>query len=854
MDRNDLISTYQELYHLTAREHWKSVLEHGLLSAIDLAAVCGLDRDDIIGKRRATCKQVSAPNSSLTAAIRDQEPLVVDKLVRYIEYQGNRITLERWLERQSERVFFFVSEVTAGRMAAKYEKKGQSQVMIVVNTKSLVNAYHDKIDLSAYNSGFNRTDPRDPANRRCRHKLYHEMFLPIDEYPYDTWCDRRSKETEYPIVEVTVRGRVSNMTAHVERVVEMNGKSKGREVYSKKVGCKEISDLDEGRCDAEEEDRKSGDDSESESKRDRELQEKLFRNIKRPVREKLEKFHGARKDRSGEWLERAVDSVEFIRCNYDEDEDIIVFATNNHFFVHAVLVPLENVANPDHDDLKNFDIWPNSCWSVCEYPNDGKSSIELRDPFHDTDCNTLRGGEKLIFARDFHGTRKNKLMLEVSQKFFHSLDLYYISEKRAYCTVDDVGNVKEIICIYSDEDSEFTRDIQFVTVKREYLNRYLALTETSMVSNFLFNRYNVDDEDYVKKEGKRYYDEYKKFDLYYSKCIVKNDFSLVRGHIIYRTNETKESFLRKQKDMASGANRKYETFIIYDLKSRRVMETSCDPASIADYFIESDLPLSLSPAFFRDDVLIKYQSQPEKYIIEDNTITCVGAWSLRSFGRNDEHQVHVPIVDLADLPFEEQKYWKAFNVEPKDGISKSSFENDILGKFSSEENPLEELKDIVRRLDREEPAWWNRRGNELIDGVQLTVTESIKPWGDSILALNKMVVEGFSTTRLKRIIAKIDKPIERGSGYGSVKILEMIISCLDENSDKGREVCVPLRELIHLRNTVQAHDGGSERQEAISKMKKDFGDTRLHFSALVFRVRDSMTQIEEYLKRVSEEL
>lgn len=244
MDRDDLTSTYPTLYHLTARKHWKSVLEYGLLSAIDLAAICGLDRDEIIGERRATCKRVSAQSSSLNAVIRDQEPLGVVKLLKYIKYQGSLITLERWLERQSERVFFFVSEEAAGRMASKYEKKGQPQAMIVVNTESLVNVPDHRIDLSAYNSGFNRTDPKNPADRPSWYKLHHEMFLPVDEYPYDTWCDRRRKSKSGPIAEVTVRGRVSNMTAHVERVVEMNGESQGRVVYSKKIGGKEISNSD----------------------------------------------------------------------------------------------------------------------------------------------------------------------------------------------------------------------------------------------------------------------------------------------------------------------------------------------------------------------------------------------------------------------------------------------------------------------------------------------------------------------------------------------------------------------------------------------------------------------------------
>lgn len=239
MDSRDLVIAYPTLYHLTARGCWKSILEHGLLSAIDLAAECGIDRDEIIGRRRATCRKVSAPNSSLKAVIRDQVPLSVDKLVRYIDYQGNRITLERLLERQSERVFFFVSEAAAGRMAAKYEAMGCPQNMFVVNADSLVNEHLDHIDLSAYNSGFNRTDRRNPAYHPSWYKLYHEMFLPIQEYPYDIWCTRRKKPQEHPIVELTVRGRVSDLKAHVEKVFEMDGENKGRTVHSKKIKAEE---------------------------------------------------------------------------------------------------------------------------------------------------------------------------------------------------------------------------------------------------------------------------------------------------------------------------------------------------------------------------------------------------------------------------------------------------------------------------------------------------------------------------------------------------------------------------------------------------------------------------------------
>ena len=234
MDRRVLTVAYPRLYHLTARRYWKSILEHGLLSAIDLAAECGFDRDEIIGRRRATCRHVNAPKSSLKAVIRDQVPMNVDKLLRYIDHQGNRITLERWLERQSERVFFFVSEAAAGRMAAKYEALGHPQDMFVVNADSLVNEHLEDIGLSAYNSGFNRTDRRNPADHPSWYKLHHEMFMPIADYPYKIWQSRRRKSKGEPVVELTVRGCVPDMRKHTEKVVEMNKGKADKTVYQRK--------------------------------------------------------------------------------------------------------------------------------------------------------------------------------------------------------------------------------------------------------------------------------------------------------------------------------------------------------------------------------------------------------------------------------------------------------------------------------------------------------------------------------------------------------------------------------------------------------------------------------------------
>jgi hypothetical protein len=54
--------------------------------------------------------------------------------------------------------------------------------------------------------------------------------------------------------------------------------------------------------------------------------------------------------------------------------------------------------------------------------------------------------------------------------------------------------------------------------------------------------------------------------------------------------------------------RQYETFKIIDWKNGRLVECSCAPSEIANYFTESDKPFEISPAFFNPSVLTKYKA------------------------------------------------------------------------------------------------------------------------------------------------------------------------------------------------------------------------------------------------------
>jgi hypothetical protein len=128
-------------------------------------------------------------------------------------------------------------------------------------------------------------------------------------------------------------------------------------------------------------------------------------------------------------------------------------------------------------------------------------------------------------------------------------------------------------------------------------------------------------------------------------------------------------------------SREYASFVAQDWKNRVIREISCAPGATANYFTKSDSPYETTPAFFRPEVLTKYKSDPSKYTLEERSISCRGAWSLRTYDINEAGQVHTYLVYLRDLPYAEQLYWKAFNEEPKAPLSKRAIGTDFEGQF-----------------------------------------------------------------------------------------------------------------------------------------------------------------------------
>ena len=547
----------------------------------------------------------------------------------------------------------------------------------------------------------------------------------------------------------------------------------------------------------------------------------------------------------GNWLENAEQSVSFLTSNYEKNEEIVLYASGPHAYVHAVLVPRAAVNPPDHSDLVGARITVTDTWCIQRSHGGGEGHrVYLESPLSYPGCQTLVGGEKLIFLRSFEGVKSYQPTLEISQKFIHALGLYYIDERRAYCRLDYRGDIESVISIFNDEHSDPWQRVRAITIRGSGLAKYLALTDTSLLVKFDFTRYLPGA---FSGWNEQHEHVHSANDLYYRYRAIPNYGSYAFGHIVLHTELTENDMVEEWKAEEDDSTKKHVSFKIHDRKNKCLVETSCGPDYIVNYFTESNLPWEISPAFFRSEVLQKYKADPEKYTINDRSISCRGAWYLTTYDINEVGQVHTYLRYLADLPYEEQLYWQSFNEWPKGDISKRAFQTDILGEFSTEDNPLAELKSQVESLDRDGPSWWRPRGEALVEEVLYPATDSIEEWGNEILALDHLVVEGFCIKGLRSIITANGSTYEKD--WGSLKLLEVVLSLTGHTEEQAKNLVASLKELHGLRNPAKAHGDTRGRQAAVACARKAHGTLRKHFQDLAGRVRNSIKQCVSTLSK-----
>ncbi len=243
---------------------------------------------------------------------------------------------------------------------------------------------------------------------------------------------------------------------------------------------------------------------------------------------------------------------------------------------------------------------------------------------------------------DFAGATGEKNYYELSQKFAHVLDLHYVPHKKAFCDLDENGDVRSIVEIKNLPKSSGPFDEFMIVASRQFLDNYLNASHSIAVRVFDFTRF--DNKSFSGWGDGRNETKREDAEFAYNLTIQPGVGSYLRGVQIIHPAEAMPEFHYRLTHKHEA--KQYESFMALDWKNGVIREISCAPGATSNYSTKSELPYEVTPAFFRPEVLRRYKSDPAKYALKERSIECRGTWSLQSYDVNDEGQVHAYLVHL----------------------------------------------------------------------------------------------------------------------------------------------------------------------------------------------------------------
>ena len=268
---------------------------------------------------------------------------------------------------------------------------------------------------------------------------------------------------------------------------------------------------------------------------------------------------------------------------------------------------------------------------------------------------------------------------------------------------------------------------------------------------------------------------------------------------------------------------KFEKFIIGTNETGKDINFTCNESKLANLFgANPNAPNFLTKIFFKKEVLDKYYGKPSKYSINDGYLFYVKDDGVNEWGmpidNNAKDCVMVYLGDLGKMPYDEQQYWKLFNI-PQGESSAVSHTRDFKAEFCS---PTEPGLFLRERFEIFNYNWKNKFDWELFKPLRkedehhyktLRVPNNEqKEFDEVVLSLNKITIDSLNVEEMKKnlIFDENDKSISVLQKYLKQKH-KMNISLMIEF----------LRDLQNLRSSGSAHRKGDNYAKAYKKFEKE---------------------------------
>jgi hypothetical protein len=515
-------------------------------------------------------------------------------------------------------------------------------------------------------------------------------------------------------------------------------------------------------------------------------------------------------------------------------------------FLASVLIPRRQFNDSSVEELLNWSVLPSEGeWG---HTPTARGGYRLTKPFESQQSRILQSAVPLYTQRINTCVEDDRrYYAEINPQVSQVHDLHWVDERSAYCTLDQAGDVYEIVTI------DMTGTSRLITIEEKVLMKHLSIGDYILVRLFDVDRSTSDHVIIPSAENQGVQTLISKGEITARLTPVRDENgrvarAYIRGFQIIRPPKS-----TKDKKALFAVNKEYCTFIAHDFKHERVADVSCNPEELGNYFIESSYPLSTSPAFFKRDVLRRFQDDPDKYSIESDHIYCRSSWSL-PFSINEVGQVHAYLKDLGMLPYSEQLYWKSFNEAPKGPISEEAYRRDFLGEWFSSPDPLSALK---QQLNTFPPArtsshsinvWEPPSGLDakLANKIHYLASTSGKEWENEIVALDRLIVEGLNLKYLRRIANELGIVHEN---LGSIALLREVLKAKSVAEDIVDSLIVPLQELHGLRSKFSSHRKGSDTEKIAKEIRRKHKDLAAHHRDLIKKLSEAVSVLANLVEK-----
>ncbi|MDE2804136.1 MAG: hypothetical protein OXN18_03215 [Gemmatimonadota bacterium] len=531
--------------------------------------------------------------------------------------------------------------------------------------------------------------------------------------------------------------------------------------------------------------------------------------------------------------------------NSREEDELIVYVAAKSFFVDTAIVPRAELTQSDQTDLLQWSSHPGPVASYSTSFDNGPFTIVRGNSFHGSKL--LAAATRLVYPRKLVGLKTDdSYYMEVFQEYLHLSECHWRPERGAYCRFDDNGDFDPIISVSVKEAG-----VTLVSFSREDLEEYLAASDSLLVRFFDFTLTRPDCLDWPDFAPPAVHDSNP--ELVFKQRIFPGFGSWARGYQFAHLCPRDEVWARQRERWVGGGAEEGVEFWAEDLRNGTTTRISTRSGGTVNYFNGegTTLPHELSPAYFRPEVLNKYTTDPDKYTVENRSIHCRGAWTLRGYGVNDAGQVSAYICYLSNLPYQEQLYWQSFNEKPKAGLPDDIVRPDFHGQWPSSDPPLSRVEYVLRGWNREAPSWWKVRKQRVLDALRVPRGDSSQEWASAFQALATAVVEGFLARPIRGLLAA--KGVEFRKEDRSITLLERAIAAANTADTQGDSTRLEgLREAQSIRSKVAAHAGGSEAETLKGDALRDYGTFAGHFEAVCDGIANELAAVDDALKLLSQ--